>query len=44
LHIIRRTRSYLENTIDPATGEPYPNIIFPTSRLLFMRVVIVQGY
>lgn len=23
LHIIRRTRSYLENTIDPATGEPY---------------------
>lgn len=23
LHIIRRTRAYLENTIDPATGEPY---------------------
>ena len=23
LHIIRRTRSYLETTIDPATGEPY---------------------
>jgi superfamily II DNA or RNA helicase len=23
LHIIRRTRSYLESTIDPATGEPY---------------------
>ena len=23
LHIIRRTRAYLESTIDPATGEPY---------------------
>lgn len=22
-HIVRRTRQYLENTIDPATGEPY---------------------
>jgi hypothetical protein len=22
-HIVRRTRQYLEDTIDPATGEPY---------------------
>jgi superfamily II DNA or RNA helicase len=32
LHIIRRTRSYLESTIDPATGEPY---LQPVKVILF---------